>query len=59
MTALKTAKCVRCGGIIFRLNGKSARFCHDICLECRGFERDQNAADAAARTLTEEPKHDE
>lgn len=42
MVHMKTAKCRTCGGIIFKLAGKAAKFCHDECESCR-----DNAAEAA------------
>lgn len=55
MAALKTAKCVKCGGIVLKLRGKASGLCYDTCFKCRRFDVDN----AAARTLTEEPNHDE
>jgi hypothetical protein len=47
MVSVKTDRCPKCGGIVFKLAGKASTLCHDECLECREAKRDGHAASPA------------
>ena len=35
MVKMKSTKCPKCGGIVFKLAGKASTLCHDECVDCR------------------------